>query len=526
MKRIIFAILLVLFIGSCTDKFEEMNVNPNQISNESLKQDFNHVGAYFSSLLANLQGHQVEEDLLTDSFVRHVGTPTPFVGNVNNTTYYVTWNSFWSRIYNNVMAPSRQVIQIAEADGYDVFAAWAKLIQVMGLSRLTAYHGPLIYSNYGTTETTILYDSEPDLYNKFFAVLDEVETVFNANLDYVGMKKFDATYNGNVSKWIKMINSMRLRLAIRISKVAPDLAKTQGEKAIANGVITNNADNFNVSLYGGKMPIAVICFEWQDTRMGAGMEEFLVGLKDPRISKMFAPATDATLYPDHPEYPYKGIASGAYLGAKDEREQYSKISEDWKAVTSRRFLTAAEMHFALAEAKLKGWSGISLSAKELYEGGVKASFSDWGAGGVDAYLADGDSKPINYIERVPKAAPETRNSYTTNSTVTVKWDESATNEEKLEKIITQKWIDAFTNANEVWCDHRRTGYPKLHYVPKNDSNDDWGIIADDDFPYRWPFVTAEINSNPQGVADAATKLGAGGDKISTPLWWDVAGPNF
>ena len=521
MKKIISLAVLVLLMGSCTKNFDEINRNPYQITDKSLEQDFNFVGAYFPTMLANLQGHQVEEDLATDSFVRHFGTPTPFVSNRNNTTYYVTWNSFWGRIYGSVMSPSRQVIKIAEEGGYDVFVAWAKLIQVMGLSRLTSYHGPLIYSQYGSPTTPILYDSEQTLYNTFFTVLDQVQAVFSANKTYAGLKRFDASYNGDVAKWIKLVNSMRLRLAIRLSKVAPALAKTQGEKAIADpgGLILTNADNFNISLYGGKMPVAVICFEWQDTRMSAGMEEFLVGLKDPRISKYFAPATDNTLYPEHPDFPYKGIASGAYLGAKDDREKYSKISEDWKSVTSRRFFTAAEVHFELAEAALRNWTGAG-SAKQHYEEGIRMSFQNWGAGGVDAYIADATSTPINYVD--PK---DSRNSYTTRSTVTVAWDEAATNEEKLEKIITQKWIDALTNANEVWCDHRRTGYPKLHYVPKNDSNQDWGIIPADGFLQRMPFVTAERNSNPQGVADATTKLG-GPDEIGTRLWFAPAGPNF
>jgi hypothetical protein len=77
MKKIISLAILVLLMGSCTKNFDEINTNPYQITDESLTQDFNHVGAYFQGLLANLQGHQVEEDLLTDSFVRHFGTPTP-----------------------------------------------------------------------------------------------------------------------------------------------------------------------------------------------------------------------------------------------------------------------------------------------------------------------------------------------------------------------------------------------------------------------------------------------------------------
>lgn len=515
--------MLALLVGACTSKFDEANINPYQVSGESLQQDFNHVGAYYSSMLSNLQGHQIEENLVYDSFVRHLGTPTPFVNGRNNTTYYITWNTYWDRIYNNVMAPATQVIKIAEKDKYDVFAAWAKLIKILGISRLTAYHGPVIYTKYGAKEAVVTYDKESDLYNTLFTQLDEVLAVFNSNKSYAGMKKFDASYNGDVNKWIKLINSMRLRLAIRISKVAPALAKTQGEKAISDGggLIKLNSDNFNISLYGSKLPVAVICFEWGDTRMDAAMESFLIGLKDSRISKYFAPVADkdiASLCADHPDMPYKGIRSGAALVAKDDRLSFSTINESFKTVSSRRFLTAAEIHFDLAEAALRGWAGAG-DAKTNYENGVKASFGDWGAGGVDGYLADATSKPINYND--PKAAGDI-NDFVSRSSITVKWDDADNNELKLEKIITQKWIASFSEALESWCDFRRTGYPKLPYNYKNDSSADWGVIAPTDFIKRMPFTTGQRNNNTAGVTDAVTKMGTGAkDDIATRLWWDT-----
>ena len=522
MKKIIVIVLLAFIFGACTDQFEEANKNPYEISGVSLQQDFNHVGSYYSSMLTSLFGSQTEENLVDESFVNHMATPTSFNGGVNNTTYYIWRNTYWNRVYNGIMAPSQNVIRIAEADHYDVFVAWAKLIRVLGMSKVTAHYGPVIYSKYGSGEPVINYDSEQELYNIFFTQLDEILAIFNANKDYPGMKKFDASYGGDVKKWIKVVNSMRLRLAIRISKVAPATAKTQAEKAISEpgGLITTNGDNFNVSLYGAKLTLAVICFEWNDTRMSAAMESFLVGLKDNRISKYFQPAADASLFPDHPNYPYKGIRNGATLGAKDTRLSFSMINESFKTVTSRRVFTAQEVHFDLAEAALRGWAGAG-DAKTNYENGVKASFADWGASGVDDYLADGTSKPLDYKD--PKSSPV--NDFVTRSSITVKWEDGDSNELKLEKIITQKWIANFTTSLEAWCDHRRTGYPKLPYNYQNDSSKDWGIIAPDDFIKRMPFITPERTGNPIGVAGATEKLG-GPDLISTRLWWDTGGPNF
>jgi hypothetical protein len=514
--------ILFLFFGAltaCTKNFETENQNPYQISDEMLKQDFNLVGSPFSGLLFNINGHQVEEDLCQDSWMGYLNTPTPFVGNVNNTTYYIRWNAYWGRVYGSVMSPAKQVIKLAKDNDLPLFATWAKLIKILAMSKLTAIHGPVIYTNYGSTATSILYDKESDLYPLFFAQLDSIQTDFAANKDYAGFAKFDPSYSGKIGSWMKVVNSLRLRLAMRISKVAPALAKTQGEKAMSDpaGLITSNADNFNIGLLGNKMYMAVICFEWDDTRMGAVMESFLLGLKDGRISKYFQ-GPNLLQDPSLSVYTYKGIRNGAYTQAKIDRVPFSRVSNDFQTVQTRRSITAAEVSFLKAEAALRGWAGAG-DAKTNYEDGVKLSFADWGAGGVDAYLADATSKPIDYVD--PK---DTRNSFTASSTITVAWNDADNNELKLEKIITQKWINNFTNALESWCDFRRTGYPKIPHVAKNDSSPDWGVIPVDEWIKRMPFVNAERTGSVAAVADATTKLG-GPDLISTRLWFDTGNPN-
>jgi hypothetical protein len=523
-KNLLFILTLGLVtLYSCTDDFAELNTNPNQITDESLKQNFNHIGAYFPSMLNAISGNQVMHNLNNDSWVKHYATPTPFVGGVNNTTYYPRWiHQYWNRIYGSIMAPGRQVIQIAEADGYDMFVQWAKLIQIFGVSRLTAYHGPLIYSNYGT-QGDVNYDSEEALYNTWFSELDQIVSTFSANKDYSGFKAFDASYGGSVSGWIKFANSLRLRLAMRISKVAPALAKTQGEKAINDpgGLITTNADNFMLSLYGNPFHEVTICFSWNDTRMSASMESILGGYDDPRAAKYWAPVSDASLVADHPDFPYKGILNGAFLATKDLHLPYSTISEDFKTASNRKLFDAAETHLILAEANLRGWS-TPLSAQQHYEEGVNQSFAFWGAGSPAGYLANNTGTPLDYDDVVETGDV---NDFVSRITATVAWDEAGTNEEKLEKIITQKWIAAYTNSIEAWVDHRRTGYPKLPYLYKNDSNSDFGVIAADDFMKRMVFPVGERTSNASGYASGVSALG-GPDEIGTRLWWDTGGPNF
>lgn len=517
--------MLLSTLIACTDKFAEENQNPYQISDELLKQDFNLVGSPFKGMLYELhgdQGSQINEDLCYDSWMGYMNTPTDFVGNVNNTTYYIRWNSYWGREYNGIMSPSKQVIRLAKENDLPLFATWAKLIRILSMSRLTAIYGPIIYSNYGSTANSILYDKESDLYNTFFAQLDSIQTDFTANKDYKGFIKFDPSYKGDMVKWSKLINSMRLRLAMRLTKVAPALAQAQGEKAMADpaGLIETNADNFNISQLGNLMPVAMICYQWNDTRMGGVLESFMAGFNDGRAAKMFAPAEDPSDYADHPNFPYKGIRNGAFCGTtKPHMLNYSKVSNDFNSVQTRRHFTAAEVKFLKAEAALRGWAGAG-DAKTNYEDGVKLSFADWGAGGVDAYLADATSKPLNYVDPA-----DARNNFTSLSTITVAWNAGDSNELKLEKIMTQKWLNAFTNTLEAWVDFRRTGYPKIPHVAKNDSNADWGVIPADQWIKRMPFINAERTGNTAAVTDATSKLG-GPDLISTRLWWDTTGPNF
>jgi hypothetical protein len=539
MKKIITITALAVLLAACTDSFETSNHQELNITNESLKQDFN-FGAKFSTILRNLTSQQMAEDLHCDNFVRHTGLPTDFGGNRNSTTYYLeeSWNNrLWNTVYDNVMSPSIQIKELATEQGLTLFIAWADLLQVAALSRLTVYHGPLVYSEYGKMQNTFVYDSEEFLYEQFFDKLDEVQKVFQSYADKNSgespseFKKFDTSYQGDLYKWLKFINSLRLRLAMRIVKADPVWAKEMFENAVKDpvGLITVNADNFNHSLYGQVHTAYETAVLWNDSRMGSGLEEFLGGYKDPRLSLWYNPVTGSKdLYADHPKFPYKGIAGGAYVASRDDRAAFSTVSDYFSKTGAggkhRRFLTASEVSFMFAEAALRGWATKdSKTAGEHYEDAVRLSFNEWGITNntvIDAYLNDDTSVPIDYVDPV-----DSRNSYKTRSTMTIKWNEEDGIEKKLEKIMTQKWIDAYSNANEIWSDHRRTGYPLLHYNRRNDSDETWGTIGAEDFIKRMPFVEAERRNNAAGLKETEKSMN-GLDKMSTRLWIHPEGANF
>jgi hypothetical protein len=249
--------------------------------------------------------------------------------------------------------------------------------------------------------------------------------------------------------------------------------------------------------------------------MNASMESILSGYNDGRAEAYFDESVD---YAGE----RKGVRGGNPLlpGYADELEQkaayigFSTINDDIKT-PDVQLMTAAEVYFLKAEAALRGWAGAG-DVQTNYEMGISTSFDQHGISGASAYIADAVSTPANYVDPVTDS-----NSMEALSDITIAWDGGASDEEKLERIITQKWIAMFPEGQEAWSEFRRTGYPKIFPVVSNQSG---GTIDTDIQIRRIPFVDSEISTNAPGVEDARTKLG-GPDNGGTRLWWDT-GSNF
>lgn len=177
------------------------------------------------------------------------------------------------------------------------------------------------------------------------------------------------------------------------------------------------------------------------------------------------------------------------------------------------WFSAAESSFLMAEAALNsGWNIPVASAEEAYNQGIILSFEEKGAVGVDAYLTDETSKPINYQNHVFSA-----HSNPAQSDITIKWDEGASKEKKIERIITQKWIALYPNGTEAWAEYRRTGYPKQFPMINNFSPDVDSNIG----PRRIPFPPSEYLLNKANVEKAIGLLSEPFDGGGTALWWDT-----
>jgi hypothetical protein len=508
--------LLVLSLGSCTKDFEEINTDPYGATAEQLP-----AGEEFKQVLQNIYSYtpawitQLQQNLIGDVYSGYMMPPTPFAGNSNNMTYFLVngWNEWpWNVAYDNVMAPLRLVDQKAGTQ-YPEFKAWAKILRVEAMHRVSDIYGPIIYSKYGvlTESGGVEYDCQEDVYNYFFQDLESAIAELTPLAQDANAVKtftpFDLAYGGDYAKWVRFANSLRLRLAIRISKVDPARARTEAEAAFSHplGVITTNDDNFLVaSANGTTHPLNVMDNAWNDIRMSAPMESILTGYNDPRLPEYFEPST---VVPGQ----FKGIRQGIEIVAKADYIGFSALVDLDKV----QLMTAAEAFFLRAEGALRGWN-MGGTAQELYEQGIQTSFDQYGLGSAAAYIANGTAMPAPYVDPV-NAANNVASGDPHLSTVTVQWDEAAGMETKLEKIITQKWIAMYPDGQEAWSEYRRTGYPKLYPVLVNNSG---GTIDSEAGIKRINLPTPEFQTNKAEAQRAVQCLG-GPDNGGTALWWDV-----
>ncbi|MDO4228949.1 MAG: RagB/SusD family nutrient uptake outer membrane protein [Capnocytophaga sp.] len=527
---------LTVFLGGCVSNFEEYNRDPYALTQDVKRADWMHLKAFFPQMQQsiyynNSKGNwefQIAQNLNADLFSGYLTPPTPFNGDQNNINYFMMegWNQFAFGLYNNnIMKPwiNVKAETLDKNESLDVYAV-SLILKVAGMHKSTDLYGPIPYSKYGLGGTTTPYDSQEAIYTQFFAELDEAVSYLEAHLagankDVNSLKSADLIYGGEQAKWLKWANSLRLRLAIRVSKVNPTLAKQEAEKAISNayGVFTANTDNVLVPTTNIGHPLIVIANDYTDSRMSADMESILTGLNDPRLPEYFSKATDTDT---NINGKYKGIRQGIKMVSKDLRKGYSTLGARFdmskRNTTPITLMTAAEVYFLRAEGVLRGWN-MGGTAENLYNEGIKLSMQQWGVS-VGTYIDNETNKPANYTD--PKNTAYNENAA---STVTVKWNESASNEEKLEKIITQKWIAMFPDGAEAWAEFRRTGYPKLLPIEVNNSA---GDIDSNIMIRRLRFPENErTGTNKEEVAKAVQYL-KGSDSPGTRLWWDTGTSNF
>ncbi|MCW3117625.1 MAG: hypothetical protein JWM28_1707 [Chitinophagaceae bacterium] len=504
----------ILILSGCTKKFPEKDVDQNTLGTigpSQLPYIFSGAQKYASAI----GSYQVDQNLTADVYAQYFAI---------DVTYFPTdryevvsdWNQESFNIAYLQVMPQLQTI-FSNYDSTSAEYAVANVMWVWTFHRVTDYFGPIPYFNAGTGTNAVAYDPQDKIYADFFKRLNDAITILKTKTSEHPFGTFDLMFAGDVNKWVKFANTLKLRLALRISKVDPVQAKTEAESAFADGVLTASpAEDVYVSRDGSKNdPNGLSTMsDWNEFRMSATMESVLKGYNDPRMPEYFLPAANTGTY----EGLRNGVSVGQLADPLNKAAANSHVGARWASPafggldsyksTPANIMCVAEAYFLRAEAALLGWN-MGGTVQELYEAGITNSLKQWGVT---------DNTTIqNYINSTatPIAPQDFLNSPAV-STVPIKFN-GADQAIQLKQIATQKWLSLFPDGHEAWADYRRSHALDLYPVANSDNPDLTNPATQ--WIRRLPFLMSERVSNTAETEKAVQLLG-GPDKITTPLWWD------
>lgn len=509
LKAVSASMLFTALFASCTGNFDEINTHPYQPTEGDMSGDNFKMGAFFPQLQENVypvqeNSYQMNESLIGDVYGRYM-TITNDGWKASFATFNAPagWVNYPFEVTLTKIYGAWSTIR-KETDGKGVNFAWAQILKVAAMHRMTDLYGPIPYSKVATGAINVPYDNQKVVYDNMFKDLNDAIEVLTGyvsrNPSATPMADYDEVYAGNFSKWVKFANSLKLRMALRIVYADATLAQKMAEEAINHpiGVITSNGDNTKIAY--PKNPINIMWDAYSDTRVCADIVAYMDGYSDPRMEKYFQKADV------NGKQGFFGLRTGISIPSK---AWACKYSAPVAAPTDKvLWMNAAEVAFLRSEGAMRGWN-MKGTAESLYNDGIKLSFEERGASGADAYLADTSKKPGDYVD------PYGQFSQPAMSSITIKWVDGAGTEEKLERIITQKWIAMWPLGQEAWSEFRRTGYPKFMPVKVNN-----GVgVSSTLLARRIPFPPSEKVNNEAHYNDALTLLN-GVDGYATNLWWD------
>jgi hypothetical protein len=484
-KSIIAISVLLMFAAGCSNDFEEMNINPVQPT-----------GVEGELLLAPMQrayidGYQVNINLFSNQYAQYVactkaGWITDRYGS-NSGWVSTAWRIYYVRTLGAIREMERQwADNPTQSNKLNI----ARIVKVYVAQLITDYWGDVPYFEAGNGDDKLPYDSQESIYKSFFKELTDAQNALSNSPDQSSYGTYDMIYQGDPVKWKKYANTLRLRMAIRLSNVAPELAKQEGEAAIKDGVFTSNDDNADwwsdqtKDDFGG-FQLINISF-WGEFRLSSSLESVykqVSSVVDPRLAASWHP-TEA-----NPAI-WKGVDNGLMESElANINAQNSNVGGTFfTATTENLHIGYPEACFLLAEAAWRGWNGAG-DAQTHYDNGMAASFAYFGIPPADyhAYISGGD---------VPFASDK---------------------EKQFEQIITQKYIALFPDGPEAWSEFRRTGLPK--YL-KPVANPYPGSVNQGEFIKKIRYIDNEYEFNNANVTNPALN-GGKGDGVHVRVWWDT-----
>jgi len=523
-KLILLFSLTLLVSYSCTEGFEELNTR-----NDLITEDLVDVNLIFT---------RVQVRAIKEGTTNGTGT----IGNYSGMSFSISNHPFqegdapelWDDTYERYTNNLSEIIRLTKDDAELVNkTAIARILKVWAFAKLTDTYGDIPYFQSSLPPDEIVinpeYDTQQSIYEDFFKELKEAAASLDASLESYGSA--DLVYGGDVEKWKKFANSLRLRLALRVRYADEEMARTNMSDLQESDLILAREDD--ASMFTATDVEDNLNSFYQDVlRDGSALEKREIGAiiikmkeyNDPRI-KIFADTAKAAFPGNDPDLDYFGYRGRPVLGLVPVEyklpwalDTSSRISDLWYVpVIEVPVLRSSEVYFALSEAALVGLR--EGDAQDYYKKGMEAAM-DWAK---DFYESAKPQLP-NLLETIyPEWTDDDIDLLLSHKEITMTESEtflssptailSGSPEEQLEQIIVQKNIALYPLEYENWSEWRRTGYPILQIGP--DQNDLKGVV-----PRRmpWPYIERTINS--ANNEEAASRL-SGGDNRLSRIWWDA-----
>jgi len=398
-------------------------------------------------------------------------------------TYADVYDGFYSGVIKHV--EEVMVITTTEGTKNEVRYAMANIISVMGFAVITDAFGEIPYTEGGKGKTegiiTPKYDTQEFIYKDMIERLGKSIQVLKSADPAKGYPGSDPLFDNDLSKWVRLANSMRLRLGMRLrladntlsrQVVAQCLTEPLMEDPSHNASLIQTEGNGN-SWYNRKTGYPLV-------KMSEMMIDQLVSTSDPRLP-VFVSKNEAGEYLGQ----LNGLNDIAFGGSQFETK--SNMGDAISSPESLHYvMTAAEVWLLRAEAALT-YDGDAVKANELYRKGIETSLEQWEVDGVDIV------------------------SFLASPTATL----TGTTAEMEEQIGVQMWVGLTPNYFESWSYIRRTGYPVI--AERTAVNLDRGV-TNGIMPKRFMYSTSELSANGVNVQAAIERQGP--NKIDTPVWWD------
>ncbi|MFN4147221.1 MAG: SusD/RagB family nutrient-binding outer membrane lipoprotein [Runella sp.] len=518
----VFALLLT--VASCQKSdFERAYTDPSKIAQTSVEKQF-------TGFL------QANQEYVIPSYWHYFVVLRPTLNRFTQSVGWVTaenqyvpggalTNDRWANFYN-FLAQYRELEKVmgalpeASKTDYRIYTITSTVYLYDHTQKVIDLHGDIPFSEAGKLSTNggnyqisyPKYDKAEDLYKKMLddlkAFADEMATLSVKPAIMSGFRTQDLVNKGDLMKWRRYINALRVRMLTRVSGSSTFSARAKSEIAeiLANAsrypLVTTNADNIQISIFNVSTPLNAGGFrtgleDWNGNVAGKAMIDHLRTNADPRLRVLFEPGLNASGQ-------FNGLDPMAPATQQEAAIAAQTVSLYNRSTLSRnRFfpgvlINSPEVHLMLAEYQLQ--NGNDAAAKTHYETAIRHS--------IEFYYGIRSISDDNTVA-APAAATATEITSYLNAAA-IRWETANSTNEKLRRIANQRWIHFnVVQPYENWAEMRRLKLPELTFWQDQSNNQRQP-------PARFLYPISETTFNTQNYEAVRAN-----DQLSKRLFWDT-----